>query len=77
MTTGATSTLDCAQIRLKDLPRDGGKSAFLGQLWEALKLQGVGVVDGLARTAKACRPLLAEDGLEAKTAGATPVGKAP
>ncbi len=66
MTTAPTYTFDFGQINLKDLARVGGKNASLGQLFNALKPQGVGVLDGFATTAEAYRRLLDEHGLEAK-----------
>ena len=59
-------TLDFSQITLADLPRVGGKSASLGQLFNALGPRGVPVLDGFATTADAYRRLLQEQGLEAR-----------
>jgi pyruvate,water dikinase len=59
-------TRDFGEITLKDLPRVGGKNASLGQLLNALKPQGVAVLDGFATTAEAYRRLLQERGLEAR-----------
>jgi pyruvate,water dikinase len=59
-------TLDFSRITLQDLPRVGGKNASLGQLFNMLRPQGVGVLDGFATTAEAYRRLLQENGLEAK-----------
>jgi len=39
-------TLDFAEIGIKDISRVGGKNASLGELFNALKSQGVGVIDG-------------------------------
>ena len=59
-------TLDFDQITLKDVPRVGGKNASLGEMFNALRPQGVGVLDGFAITADAYRRLLGEGGLEDK-----------
>jgi pyruvate,water dikinase len=59
-----TYTLDLSQITLKDVARVGGKNASLGQLFNALKPQGVNVLDGFATTADAYRRLLVENHLE-------------
>lgn len=59
-------TLDFSQISMHDLPRVGGKNSSLGQLYNTLKPQGVGVLDGFATTADAYWRLLAEHGLEAR-----------
>jgi pyruvate,water dikinase len=57
-------TLDFSQITLKSLPVVGGKNASLGELFNALKPKGIGVLDGFATTADAYRALLAERDLE-------------
>ncbi|HEX6730690.1 MAG TPA: phosphoenolpyruvate synthase [Pyrinomonadaceae bacterium] len=57
-------TLDFSQITLKSLPLVGGKNASLGELFNALKPKGIGVLDGFATTADAYRALLAERDLE-------------
>jgi pyruvate,water dikinase len=59
-----TYTLDFAAITLKSLPLVGGKNASLGELFNALKSQGIGVLDGFATTADAYRALLAQGNLE-------------
>lgn len=59
-------TLDFAEITLKDVNRVGGKNASLGQLFNALKPQGIGVLDGFATTADAYRNFLAKGQLENK-----------
>lgn len=59
-------TLNFADISLKDLPRVGGKNASLGELFNALKAQGVGVLDGFATTADAYRVFLLQDDLQYK-----------
>jgi pyruvate,water dikinase len=66
MKTNLVYTLDFDQITLKDLPRVGGKNASLGELFNALKRQGVSVLDGFATTADAYRLLLRQDSLEYK-----------
>ena len=53
-------TLDFAEIGIKDISRVGGKNASLGELFNALKSKGVGVIDGFATTADAYRALLAQ-----------------
>ena len=57
-------TLDFVQITLKSLPQVGGKNASLGELFNALKPKGIGVLDGFATTADAYRALLAQGNLE-------------
>ena len=57
-------TLNFAEIGIKDISRVGGKNASLGELFNALKPQGVGVIDGFATTADAYRALLAQGQLE-------------
>lgn len=57
-------TLNFSQISLKDINRVGGKNASLGELFNSLKPEGVGVIDGFATTANAYRALLAEGELE-------------
>lgn len=59
-------TLDFDQITLKDIARVGGKNASLGELFNALRPHGVGVLDGFATTVDAYRRLLAEGQLEDK-----------
>jgi pyruvate,water dikinase len=59
-------TLDFSQVTLKSLPLVGGKNASLGELFNALKSKGIGVLDGFATTADAYRALLAERDLEYK-----------
>jgi pyruvate, water dikinase len=56
--------LDFSEIGMKDISRVGGKNASLGELFNALKSQGVGVIDGFATTADAYRALLAQGQLE-------------
>jgi pyruvate,water dikinase len=60
----AIYTLDFSQIGLKDVSRVGGKNASLGELFNSLKPEGVGVVDGFATTADAYHALLAQGELE-------------
>jgi pyruvate,water dikinase len=69
MDTVNALTLDFAEITLADVARVGGKNASLGELFGALKPQGVGVVDGFATTADAYRGLVAEAGLGARLQG--------
>lgn len=64
MTTDLTYTLDFSQISLKSLPLVGGKNASLGELFNVLKPQGIGALDGFATTADAYRALLQERELE-------------
>jgi pyruvate, water dikinase len=59
-------TVDFAQIGLADIARVGGKNASLGELFRALKPQGVCVVDGFAVTANAYWHLLDQAGLRGK-----------
>ena len=66
MTGKLIYTLDFAQLTLKDVPRVGGKNASLGQLFNTLRHEGVGVLDGFATTADAYRSLLATNDLEYK-----------
>jgi len=58
--------VDFAQITLDDVARVGGKNASLGELFRALRPEGVGVLDGFATTADSYRLLLATGGLEAR-----------
>jgi pyruvate,water dikinase len=60
MNTHLTYTLDFSKISLKSLPLVGGKNASLGELFNALKPKGIGVLDGFATTADAYRSLLRE-----------------
>ena len=64
MKTHLKYTLDFSQISLKSLPQVGGKNASLGELFNALKPKGIGVLDGFATTANAYRALLQERELE-------------
>ncbi len=57
-------TLDFAQINMNDVARVGGKNASLGQMFNELKPQGVGVLDGFATTADAYWLLLSERNLK-------------
>ena len=56
-------TLDFSEINLGDVAQVGGKNASLGQMFNALRVQGVNVLDGFATTAAAYRLLLEEFGL--------------
>ena len=64
MTSQLVYTFDFAEITLKRLPQVGGKNASLGELFNALKPKGIGVLDGFATTADAYRALLAQGNLE-------------
>jgi len=55
-------------IRLGDVPRVGGKTASLGELYGELGAAGVRVPDGFAITADAYRALLDGDGLRDRVA---------
>lgn len=66
MTGKLVLTRNLAEIRMRDLPLVGGKNASLGELFNALKPKGVGVLDGFAITADAYRDLLMQDDLEYK-----------
>lgn len=57
-------TLGFSEIGLKDIGQVGRQNASLGEIFNSLKLKGVGVVDGFATTADAYRALLAEGELE-------------
>ncbi len=61
-------TLDFSEVGMPDVGRVGGKNASLGQLYRALKPQGVNVVDGFATTADAYWRLLDEAGLQGRLA---------
>jgi len=65
-TGGPAHVMDFAQITIDDVARVGGKNASLGELFRALRPEGVGVLDGFATTADAYRLLLATGGLEAR-----------
>src|SRR5271170_3701367 len=56
-------TLDFSEIRMNDVPRVGGKNASLGELFNALKTEGIGVLDGFAVTTNAYWLLLEQRGL--------------
>ena len=64
MADSSKYTLDFSEIRMSDLASVGGKNASLGEMFNALKPEGVGVLDGFATTAAAYRRLVAEQGLE-------------
>lgn len=64
MTKMPAYVADFADITLTDVARVGGKNASLGEMFQALKPKGVGVVDGFATTADAYRRLLATNRLE-------------
>jgi len=61
-----TFTADFGTIGMADVARVGGKNASLGELFSALKPQGVGVVDGFAITSDAYWHLLDQAGLRSK-----------
>src|SRR5689334_1666212 len=63
MNSARIYTLDFSDIRLEDVPIVGGKNASLGELFKALRSEGLGVVDGFATTADAYWRLLCERGL--------------
>lgn len=56
-------SLTFSEIRMRDLPRVGGKNASLGELFNALKSKGVGILDGFALTTDAYWKLLEEQNL--------------
>ena len=56
-------TLDFSEISMGDVPIVGGKNASLGELFKALKPEGLGVLDGFATTADGYWRLLSERGL--------------
>jgi pyruvate, water dikinase len=58
-------TANFSEIRMGDVARVGGKNASLGELFSALKKQGVGVLDGFAITTDSYWRLLEERGLRA------------
>jgi len=66
MTDANTFTLDFSEIGMADLSSVGGKNSSLGEMFRALKPQGVGVLDGFATTASAYRQLLSQNGLESR-----------
>lgn len=57
---------DFGNIGMADIARVGGKNASLGELFRALKPQGVGVIDGFAITSDAYWHLLDQGGLRKK-----------
>src|SRR6516162_4030848 len=59
-------TLDFAEIGMSDLAHVGGKNASLGEMFNALKPKGVGVLDGFATTAAAYWQLLEEQNLRTR-----------
>jgi pyruvate,water dikinase len=62
--TPSPYVLDFSEISLADVPKVGGKNASLGEMYRALKPQGVGVLDGFATTAEGYRYLLSAEDLE-------------
>jgi pyruvate,water dikinase len=61
----STYIADFSEIRMGDVARVGGKNASLGEMFSALKPQGVGVLDGFAITTDAYWRLLEEQDLRA------------
>src|SRR5579872_2403045 len=59
-------TADFSEIRMGDIGRVGGKNASLGEMFSALKPQGVGVLDGFAITTDAYWRLLEGQNLRTK-----------
>ena len=55
-------------IRLSDIPQVGGKTASLGELYNALGGEGVRVPNGFALTADAYRAMLDANGLRERAA---------
>lgn len=64
MTNTPNYTLDFGEISLRDVGKVGGKNASLGQLFNALRQDGISALDGFATTSEAYRLLLKENGLE-------------
>jgi pyruvate,water dikinase len=62
-------TCNFSEIRMKDVPRVGGKNASLGELFSALRPKGIGVLDGFAVTTGAYWLLLEQGGLRQKLEG--------
>jgi pyruvate,water dikinase len=62
----STYTADFSEIHMGDIARVGGKNASLGEMFSALKPQGVGVLDGFAITTDAYWRLLEEQNLRSK-----------
>ncbi len=62
----AAYTSNFSHIRTTDVARVGGKNASLGELFNALAPQGVGVLDGFAITTGAYWRLFQEQGLRIK-----------
>lgn len=59
-------TLDLAEVSADDIALVGGKCASLGELFRALRPNGVRAVDGFATTSEAYRLLLETEGLGAR-----------
>ena len=64
MSVKLVHTMNFSEINLQNLSQVGGKNASLGELFNVLKTQGVGVLDGFATTADAYRAFLQQDELE-------------
>src|ERR1035437_1302329 len=62
----STYTADFSEIRMGDVARVGGNNASLGEMFSALKPQGVGILDGFAITTAAYWRLLEEHSLRAQ-----------
>jgi pyruvate,water dikinase len=65
----STYTADFSEIRMRDVAQVGGKNASLGEMFSALKPEGVGVLDGFAITTDAYWRLLEETDLRAQLDG--------
>lgn len=56
-------TLDFDQISMKELPRVGGKTASLGEMFGNLRPRGINIPDGFAISSAAYLKLIAENGI--------------
>ena len=52
------------ELRIKDVPRVGGKNASLGEMYQTLSKQGIHVPNGFATTAVAYNFFMAKSGLK-------------
>ncbi|MDP2364187.1 MAG: PEP/pyruvate-binding domain-containing protein, partial [Ignavibacteria bacterium] len=52
------------ELRIKDVPRVGGKNASLGEMYQTLSQQGIHVPNGFATTAIAYNFFMAKSGLK-------------
>jgi len=50
-----------SKIGIDDVPRVGGKSASLGEMYQYLSSSGVRIPNGFATTADACRYFIESD----------------